>query len=363
MCAVRTVAGVVLLRDDNAALLQLRDNKPGLNAAGLWVFPGGHCEPGESLEDGARREFLEETGYVCAALRWVTSYLLAIYNARMLNARAMKEVKQTFDVVAAKNRCRKFRKRILDISQTVTALHIAPAFSCLEVVDTIYFGLMRRNLGKDSDDTFILSKGHGSLAQYVVLEELGVLKTEELDKYCKPGGRLATHPDYGLPGIEASTGSLGHGLGLAVGMALADKVQKKDRAIYVVMSDGELQEGSIWEAMMLAPTLGITRLVGVVDLNDFQSLGQTSKIHPNFYPVLDKVRAFGWEAVEVDGHDASAIYKAVISGSGRKPFMLIARTTKGKGVTYMENVPIWHYRSPSPIEYQQAIKELESSAA
>jgi len=280
----------------------------------------------------------------------------------MLNALAMKELTDIFDVVAARQRCRKFRRRILDISQTVSALHIAPAFSCLEIVDTIYFGLMRRGAAKDSDDTFILSKGHGSLAQYVALEELGLLTKEELDKYCKPGGRLATHPDYGLPGIEASTGSLGHGLGLAVGMALADKVQKKGRVIYVVLSDGELQEGSVWEAMMLAPTLGITGIVGVVDLNDFQSLGQTSKMHPNFYPVLEKIQAFGWESTEVDGHDARAIHQAVRSRSANKPFMLIARTTKGKGVTYMENVPIWHYRSPSPTEYQQAIKELESSS-
>ena len=268
-----------------------------------------------------------------------------------------------FAAETAKERCRRFRKRILDISQTVTALHIAPAFSCLEVVDTIYFGLMRRGAGKDLDDTFVLSKGHGSLAQYVALEELGILSKDELDKYCKPGGHLATHPDYGLPGIEASTGSLGHGLGLAVGMALADKVNRKDRVVYVVMSDGELQEGSVWEALMLAPTLKITKIVGVVDLNDFQSLGQTSKVHPNFYPVLDKIRAFGWEAIEVDGHNAAAIHDAIAKRSGEKPFMLIARTTKGKGVTYMENVPIWHYRSPSPVEYEQAVKELDASKA
>ena len=113
---------------------------------------------------------------------------------------------------------------------------------------------------------------------------------------------------------------------------------------------------------MLAPTLGITKIVGVVDLNDFQSLGRTSKIHPNFYPVLEKVRAFGWESEEVDGHDQQAIYRAVLSRSGRKPFMLIAKTTKGKGVSFMESVPIWHYRSPSPTEYELAIKELEMSS-
>lgn len=266
-----------------------------------------------------------------------------------------------FDQAAAQARCRKFRKRILDISQTVGALHIAPAFSCLELVDTVYFGLMRRTSEPETDDTFILSKGHGSLAQFAVLEELGVLDPEQLNHYCKPGWPLATHPDYGTPGIEASTGSLGHGLGLAVGMSYADKMDGKDRDIYLVMSDGELMEGSVWEALMVAPSFGITRIVALVDLNDFQSLGQTSKILPNFYPMLDKLRAFGWEAAEVDGHNGAAIYEAVTQRSKTKPMVLLGKTTKGKGVSYMENVPIWHYRSPNPEEYKLALKQIEES--
>jgi transketolase len=271
--------------------------------------------------------------------------------------RAVKE----FDAKAERARCLKFRRRILDMSQTVSALHIAGAFSCLEIVDTVYFGLMHHGKGVEKPDTFILSKGHGSLAQYVALEELGVIPRAEMDKYCKPGGHFGTHPDVGLPGIEASTGSLGHGLGIGMGMALADKVRRDDRVVYVVMSDGELQEGSVWEAMMLAPTLGLKNLVAFVDLNDFQSLGRTSETHPNFYPVLDKVRAFGWEAAEVDGHDPQAIYDAVTGRSHEAPMMVVARTTKGKGVSYMENVPIWHYRSPNPQEYQQALRELSES--
>lgn len=247
------------------------------------------------------------------------------------------------------------------MSQTVTALHIGGSYSCLEIVDTVYFGLMRRGEGVAHPDTFILSKGHGSLAQYTVLEEAGVLSREDLDAYCKPGGRLATHPDYGTPGIEASTGSLGHGLGLAVGMALADRVFGIHRTVYVVMSDGEMQEGSVWEALMLAPTLRLNQIIGFIDLNDFQSLGQTSKIHPNFYPVRDKVQAFGWETVEVDGHDQQALFEAVSGRRGGAPLMVIAKTIKGKGVSYMENVPIWHYRSPSPEEYQQALRELSGN--
>jgi transketolase len=188
---------------------------------------------------------------------------------------------------------------------------------------------------------------------------MGVLAPEDLNLYCQPGGRLATHPDYGLPGIEASTGSLGHGLGLAVGMALADNIQKEDRCVYTVLSDGELEEGSVWEVMMVAPSLGVKNVVAVVDLNDSQSLGQTSKILPNFYPVADKIRAFGWEAAEVDGHSAAAIHAAITGRRGDRPLMVAARTIKGKGVSYMENVPIWHYRSPNPQEYQQALAEID----
>ena len=263
-----------------------------------------------------------------------------------------------FDARAERRRCIKLRRRILEMSQTVSALHIAGAYSCLEIVATVYFGLMRHVPAVEKPDTFILSKGHGSLAQYTALEELGILPRAEMDQYCKPGGHLGTHPDVGLPGIEASTGSLGHGLCIGMGMAIADKVRGDDRIVYVVMSDGELQEGSVWEAMMLAPTLRLNRMVAFVDLNGFQSLGRTAETHPNFFPVLEKVQAFGWEAVEIDGHDPQAVYDAVVNRSGDRPFMAVARTVKGKGVSYMENVPIWHYRSPNPQEYQQALREL-----
>lgn len=278
-----------------------------------------------------------------------------------MNPPSTKQISKGFDVAEARRRCLRMRRRILEMSQTVTALHIGGSFSCLEIVDTVYFSLMRRGDGVEHPDTFVLSKGHGSLAQYAVLEEAGVLSRKELDLYCKPGGRLATHPDYGTPGIEASTGSLGHGLGLAVGMALADKVLKTGRTVYVVMSDGEMQEGSVWEALMLAPTLKLTSIVAFVDLNDFQSLGQTSKIHPNFYPVVEKVQAFGWEVAEVNGHDQQEIFDAVISHTGDRPLLVVAKTIKGKGVSYMENVPMWHYRSPSPEEYQQALRELAAT--
>lgn len=264
----------------------------------------------------------------------------------------------TFDPRSARQRCVKYRKRILGISQK-TPLHVAPAFSCLEMVDVIYFGLMRRRTDGSTQDSFILSKGHGAAAQYAVLEEVGILSSARIDTMCQSGSDLGAHPDYGVPGIEAATGSLGHGLPLAVGMALADKNAGEDRIQYLVLSDGELQEGSVWEAMMLAPTLKLNNIVVFIDLNDQQSLGQTSVIHPNFYPVRSKVEAFGWQAAEVDGHDSAALLNAVVTRNGDRPLMVLGKTTKGKGVSYMENVPIWHYRSPNPAEYQQALGELD----
>jgi transketolase len=264
-----------------------------------------------------------------------------------------------FDSAAARERCRRFRRRILDISQQVQALHIGSAYSCTEIVDCIYYGLMREvTPGGKSPDTFLMSKGHGCMIQYVILEDKGILTREDLDAYCTSGGRLGVHPDYGNPGIEAATGSLGHGLSMVVGMALAERGRKRDGVIYTVLSDGEVQEGSTWEATMMASSLRLTNVVAFIDNNDFQSLGRTSETHPSFYPLVDKYIAFGWETVEVDGHDSTALHDAVVHRRGDKPLMVIAKTTKGKGISYMENVPIWHYRSPNKEEYARAVKEL-----
>ena len=268
-----------------------------------------------------------------------------------------------FDIDGAKKRCLRYRRRILDISQQVGALHIGSAYSCTEIVDCMYHGLLRRNLDGSSPDTFVMSKGHGCMIQYVILEDHGVLSRDDLDNYCKPNGRLGCHPDYGNPGIEASTGSLGHGLSMVVGMAIAERGRQTGGIIYTVLSDGEVQEGSTWEAVLMASSLGLTNIVACVDNNDFQSLGRTSETHPSFYPLAEKFAAFGWETAAVDGHDSAAVFDAVTGRTGKKPFMLVAKTTKGKGVSYMENVPIWHYRSPSRKEYEQGVIELEEKAA
>jgi transketolase len=269
----------------------------------------------------------------------------------------------SFDPAIARARCKRYRRRILDLSQNVSALHIGGAFSCTELVDAVYNEFMRRGTdGAPSPDTFLLSKGHGCMIQYVILEDLGILPTSDLEAYCTPHGRLGVHPDYGNPGIEASTGSLGHGMSMVVGMALAERGKGRDGIIYTVLSDGELQEGSTWEATLMASSLKLRNIIAFVDNNDFQSLGRTSETHPSLYPIVDKFRAFGWETVECDGHDSSSIYSAVSSRLGDRPLMVVARTTKGKGVSYMENVPMWHYRAPNAEEYKRAIAELEEQS-
>lgn len=264
-----------------------------------------------------------------------------------------------FDAAASRLRCLNYRKKILDISQNVTALHIAPAFSCMEMADVIFHGLMRGSETAGFADTFLMSKGHGCLVQYLILVEHGILNERDLEEYCTPAGRLGAHPDFGVPGIAASTGSLGHGMGISAGMAYGDKLKGDDRNTFVVLSDGEFQEGSTWEGVMMAANLGLDNLVAFMDLNDFGGLERMSENHPAFYPVAEKVEAFGWETAEVNGHDATAVWHAVTSRVGGKPFLLIGKTVKGRGVSYMEHVPIWHYRSPSDEEYQKAMAELK----
>ena len=257
---------------------------------------------------------------------------------------------------SAQDRCRRYRLRILEISQQVPALHIAPAFSCMEIVDVLYNEIMR------PQDIFIMSKGHGCLSQYVVLEDLDFLGRVDLDNYCKPGGFLGAHPDWAPEiGIHASTGSLGHGLGIAVGQAYAERLKGADTVVYCLLSDGECQEGSTWEAVMMAANLGLTNLVALVDNNDFGGLARISEEHPALYPLEGKFRAFGWMTSCVDGHNMAAIEPTLcrINMTHRtQPFVFVCRTIKGRGVSYMENEPIWHYRSPNAEEYVKAVEEL-----
>ena len=148
---------------------------------------------------------------------------------------------------------------------------------------------------------------------------------------------------------------------MALGMAYAEKTKNRGGVVYAVLSDGEVQEGSTWEATMMASSLKVNNLVGFIDNNNMQSLGFTHVTHPSFYPVVEKFVAFGWECVEVDGHDSLAIYNAVTGRKGDRPLMVNCKTTKGRGVSYMENVPMWHYRSPNKAEYEQALREIDGA--
>ena len=262
------------------------------------------------------------------------------------------------DLAAAVKRCKAYRRRILEVSQQVPALHIGGAFSSVELVDSIYNELMRRP-GNNSPDTFVLSKGHGCMIQYVVLEGLGILSRQDLEDYSTASGQLGVHPDYGNPGIEASTGALGHGLSMVVGMALANRINGHDGVIYTVLSDGEVQEGSTWEATLMATSLKLKNVVAFIDYNRMVSIGPIVDLHPHFYPLVEKFQAFGWECVEIDGHDTKTIVETVANRRDDRPLMVIARTVKGKGVSYMENVPMWHYRSPNKSELAKAMQELE----
>jgi transketolase len=221
------------------------------------------------------------------------------------------------------------------------------------------------NASNSHPDIFIMSKGHGYLAQLVILESLGILPKKHLDEYCTPHGLIGAHPDLGIPGIQAATGSLGHGLGMALGMAIAERNyarrEKRSAArIYCLISDGELQEGSTWEAIILAGSIELENLYVIVDNNDFQSLGRTSETHSSLYPIESKFESFKFHAVNVDGHEFHEINKGFdLLDSKSLPKAIIARTTKGKGVSFMENVPIWHYRSPNKEEFLTATQELE----
>jgi transketolase len=260
------------------------------------------------------------------------------------------------DIFASQQRARSYRRRILEVSQRLSALHVAPAFSCLELVDSIYYFCM--DDPRAGKDVFILSKGHGAMAQYAVLESLGLMSSAEVLSVCQPGSPIGGHPDRGNPGVVASTGSLGHGLPIALGLAKGSNELKENSHVFLVMSDGEFMEGSVWESLMLAPSLGLNNLSIFIDHNKSISRGKIPVMHPNFLPLAEKIQAFGWETVEVDGHDSSAIVRAFRERKGDRPLAVVGHTIKGRGVSYMENEPIWAYRSPNPEEYAIAIAEL-----
>lgn len=255
------------------------------------------------------------------------------------------------------------RQTVLKMAVRANGGHIAPAYSMTDIVAELYFDGILHYDAKRPDwperDYFILSKGHGALALYAALAMAGYFPEEELWTFCKPGSRLGSLAKKGsVPGIEATTGSLGHGLSYAVGIALACKMDHLDNRIFVMLGDGECEEGSVWEALMAAAHHGLGNLTVIIDSNGLQAMDSVKTIM-SIDGFTEKLRAFGFDVEDIDGHDYAAIHQALIKQNANQPRAVIAHTVKGKGISFMEGVPIWHYRIPNEEEMDIALRELQ----
>jgi transketolase len=276
---------------------------------------------------------------------------------------AVRRSENRIDVDALKRQAAELRGKVIEMSHAAQAAHLASSLSCADVVTAVYWHVLNidpREPKHPLRDRFILSKGHAAAALYAALAMRGFFPIEELDTYCKDGGRLAEHPPANLlPGVEAATGSLGHGLPLGCGMALSGRIKGESFRVFALLSDGENNEGSVWEAAMFAAAQKLENVCVVVDYNKWQATARSNETLM-LAPLADKWRAFGWDAREIDGHDVGALAEAmqrVPNGSG-KPVALIAHTVKGKGVSFMEDDNNWHYRAPTADEVVKARKEL-----
>lgn len=258
-------------------------------------------------------------------------------------------------------RATRIRRLSLEMVTRAKASHIGSALSIADIVAVLYGEVMRYDPARPGwadRDRLLLSKGHACVAIYAALADAGFFPLDLLHDYGCDGSLLMNHISHKVPGVEFSTGSLGHGLPFGTGKALAAKKRGQDWRTFVILGDGEMAEGSNWEAMLFAAHHGLDRLTGIIDYNKLQSLTtveQTLRIEP----LADKIAAFGWEACEVDGHDHRALADALNARPSGKPRMLIAHTTKGKGVSFMEDQVAWHYRNPGPEQLTQALTELD----
>jgi len=257
------------------------------------------------------------------------------------------------------------RNKILEVAVHAGSGHIAPSFSCVEILVILYYGgILNFNASNPNwpkRDRFILSKGHATLALYVILANQKFFPLSDLDGFVKQGSCLGCHPENSISGIEVYTGSLGHGLPIAAGLALGAKLDNEKHLNIVLMGDGECHEGSVWEAAMFAAHHQLNNLIAIIDHNGLSATG-ILKNYLEVDPLKEKWEAFGWETVVVDGHSLTELFVILKSISLRrsdKPLAIIAVTTKGKGVSFMENNPIWHYRVPKGEELKIARKELD----
>jgi transketolase len=251
---------------------------------------------------------------------------------------------------------------VLEQSMRARVGHIGSALSISGILAALYEGALKVDRPDDLDrDRFILSKGHAALALYAALHLRGWLTADQLDTYCADNTLLGVHPDSELTGVDFSSGSLGHGLSIGVGAALAARMQGSKRRVVVLVSDAECDEGSLWEAVMLAAHHRLGNLLAIVDLNGQQALGYTKDVLA-LDPLGDRWSAFGWDVLHVDGHDVPALTKAVASVQNRSdsPHVVIAHTVFGHGVSYMRNLIKWHYLPMSQADYEVALNDIKS---
>lgn len=253
---------------------------------------------------------------------------------------------------------RDIRLVILEQSKRAHVGHIGSALSMAEIAAALFGHVLRINAPDDPDrDRFVLSNGHAALALYAALALRGSLSKEQLNTYCGNDTLLGVHPEHALSGVDFCSGSLGQGLSYGAGAALAARLQSSGRRVYVLLSDAECNEGSVWEAAMFAAHHRLCNLTAIIDLNGQQALGYTRDVCdvPN---MAERWRAFGWDAEDIDGHDVAAMAAATASHVGDRPHMLVAHTTFGKGISFMENRIQWHYLPMTDDEYQQALSEV-----
>ena len=274
-------------------------------------------------------------------------------------------MKQHPDIKKLRKQAKQIRIDILKMLTAAGSGHTGGSLSCVEIILSLYDYKLRHNPKRPDwpdRDRFILSKGHGCPTLYAILAHFGYFPKKDLMGLRKFGSLLQGHPQLGLPGLESSTGSLGMGLSIANGMALAARLDKrKDARIYCLMGDGEIDEGQIWEAAMTASHYKLDNLCGIVDFNKLQIDGFLRDIK-NIEPVREKWRSFGWEVFEVDGHDFKQLMDAYDKAQNikGKPSIILAHTIKGKGVSFIENKVEWHGIAPKPEELERALKELGS---
>lgn len=261
------------------------------------------------------------------------------------------------------NICKRIRFETIEQSYLYNVPHLGSCLSCVEILVSLYWEIMNVDPDKPNDadrDRFILSKGHAAPVLYQVLSMRGFFSQELLKTYNKNGSIFGEHPpSKGISGIEAATGSLGHGLPIAIGMAVSAKIKNQKYKAFALLSDGECNEGSTWEAAMMAPSYNLGNLTAIIDFNKWQATGRSEEIL-SLNPLVEKWKSFGWETYEIDGNDLNSLLNLFqnLQYSSEKPKAIIAHTIKGKGVTFMEDDNNWHYRIPNEEEVLLAKEEL-----